>query len=208
MDQFGPSGHGYQHVQDAIDAATGAATILIAPGTYAESAQLTETSGTNGGFYIDKPDLTLQGVKADGTPITTASDAQSGPTIIAATQADFSADHFIGRDGDHTVIQGLHLQIGDNLTFGKLLEIWADDVTVQNNFLDVNAPNTGYSGAIAIYINDNGTATSEINSYTIDHNILNEGIAASNGVGNPPGIGAEEQITSRSFRCRNRGGPL
>src|SRR5262249_56057662 len=62
VDQFGANG-GYQHVQDAINAANGAATILIAPGTYTESGS--DGIGHTVGLYIDKPNLTLQGVDAN-----------------------------------------------------------------------------------------------------------------------------------------------
>ena len=80
VDHFGAGVGGFQSVQAAIDAApnSGGATILIAPGTYHESAVPTEASATAGGLYINKPDLTLQGVKADGSYITSAAELQVG----------------------------------------------------------------------------------------------------------------------------------
>ena len=86
-------------------------------------------------------------------------------------------------------------------TTNKLLEIWANNVTVENSFIDVNANPTGYTGAAAIYLNDNGNpATDVITQYTIDHNILNEGIIVANGVGDPSlGIGANQLITDNQF---------
>ena len=185
--------HGYQSVQEAIDAASGPTTILIAPGLYTESSH-------NAGLYINKPDLTLQGVDAHGTLITTADEARNeGPVIISGQQADFGANHWVDSDGDNTVFQGVHLQAGTE-TNNKLLEIWADNVTVENSFIDVNQAGTNYTCAAAIYINDNGTTSDEISSYTITGNILNEGIIVANGVGDPSGtLGEHQLITDNQF---------
>lgn len=73
---------------------------------------------------------------------------------------------------------------------------------MQNDFIDVyNNGGTNYTFATAIYVNDNGTTSSEINSYTISGNILNEGIIVANGVGDPTGhtVGANELITNNAF---------
>ena len=152
---------------------------------------------------------------AAGNPITSASGAQgSGPVIVSGQETDFGSNHFVGVNGDGTVIQGVHLQAGPETT-DKVLEIWADDVTVENSFVDANAnpatytasnaffdPLTGYTGAVAIYLNDNGTtASDEITSYTITGNILNEGIVIANGVGDPTGhaISGTQIITDNEF---------
>ncbi|MGH7485519.1 MAG: hypothetical protein ACREMY_07930, partial [bacterium] len=203
VDKLGANVDGFQSVQAAIDAApaSGGATILIAPGTYHESAVPTEASATAGGLYINKPDLTLQGVKADGSLITSAADAQaSGATIISDHQTDFGSNHFVGVNATNTTIQGLHLQAGAD-TNNKLLEVWADNVTVKNDFIDVNIGGTTYSYAAAIYLNDNGTTASDnITKYTITQNVLNEGVIVSNGVGDPSnGIGANQLITNNQF---------
>ena len=118
--------------------------------------------------------------------------------MISGHQTDFGSNHFIGFGGDNVTIQGLHLQAGAE-TNNKLLEIWGDNATVKNNFIDVNVGGTTYSFATAVYLNDNGTTSSEIAAYAIDHNILNEGIIVANGVGSPPGIGANQQITNNAF---------
>ena len=216
VDQTGANVGGFQHVQDAINAApaSGGATILIAPGSYSESN--TTASGA-AGIYIDKPDLTLQGVDATGALITTVAAAETtGATIISAHQNDFGANDWIDVGGTNTVIQGLHLQAGPE-TDNKLLEIWANNVTVENDFVDVNKdgqltyslagsntlfdPLTGYTGAVAIYLNDNGDPlTDNITAYNINHNFLNEGIVVANGVGDPSlGIGANQLITNNDF---------
>ena len=194
----GSGGSGYAHIQDAVDAAAAGDFILIAPGTYTESGS--DGIGHTVGLYINKANLTLHGYNSlDGSLVTVASEAKlHGPTVISGHQTGFGANHWIDLGGDGVTIQGLHLQAGVE-TDNKLLEIWADNVTVKNNFIDVNEGGTNYTFATAVYINDNGTTSSEISSYTIDHNILNEGIIVANGVGDPPGIGANQLITNNSF---------
>jgi RTX calcium-binding nonapeptide repeat (4 copies)/FG-GAP-like repeat len=198
VDQFGANG-GYQHVQDAINAASGAATILIAPGTYTESGS--DGIGHTVGLYINKPNLTLQGVDANGAFITTSSVAAAvGATIISGHQTGFGANHWIDFGGDGTTIQGLHLQAGAE-TNNKLLEIWGDNVTVENNVIDIHRGGTVDTQASAVYINDNGTTSSEISSYALTGNVLNGAIVIANGVGDPSGhtFGATQLITNNQF---------
>ncbi|HUI97705.1 MAG TPA: hypothetical protein VLX44_18260, partial [Xanthobacteraceae bacterium] len=177
---------GFKSVQAAVNAATEGDTIWVMPGTYTETSGPNQFSSVSGGLFIDTPNLTLQGVTANGAPIAAASDvAGAMPTIISGAQNDFGSNIFVGPDADNTTIEGLHLQAGP-ATDNKLLEIWANNVNVENDFLDVDVGGTpaGYSGAIAIYFNDNGTTfTDEIDSYKVIGNILNEGIDVSNGVG-------------------------
>ncbi|TMJ03980.1 MAG: tandem-95 repeat protein [Alphaproteobacteria bacterium] len=203
VDQSGANVGGFQHVQDAIDFASGGETILIKGGlTYSESH--TTASGP-AGIYIDKPGLTLQGVTAAGALITDVATAQnSGPTIVSAHQNNFGANHWVDVNGDNTTFSGVHLKAGAE-TDNKVLEFWANNVTVQNSFVDVYktvaGPSEVYTFATAIYINDNGTtASDEITAYTIDGNILNEGIIVANGVGDPSlGIAASQKITDNAF---------
>jgi VCBS repeat-containing protein/parallel beta-helix repeat protein len=187
VDQFGADG-GFQHVQDAVDAASGGETILIAPGTYLESGHPASQPGNPGGLYINTPDLTLQGVDANGTPITTAADAQAlGPTIVAAHQNNFGANHWIDMGGSGTTIEGLHLKAGPE-TDNKVVEFWANDVTIENSFIDTNKAvglNDVYTGAIGIYANeaDPTLVADQVHQYKIAGNILNEGVLIANGVG-------------------------
>lgn len=196
VDQFGAGLGGYQSVQSAVDHASGGETILFAPGTYTESTVPSPYSSTAGGFFINKPNLMLQGVKADGSLITTAADAQSfGPTIITGAETDFGSNLFIGPDATGTILEGLHLAAGANTT-NKLLEFWANDVTIENNFIDtfVNGTDTG---AAAIYINVSGTP---ITQYLITGNILNDGIYVANGVGTAgQGISTSQVISNNVF---------
>ncbi len=119
---------------------------------------------------------------------------------MPGAQTDFGSNIFVGPDADNTVIQGLHLQAGSE-TSNKLLEIWANNVTVKNDFIDTffNGHDTG---AAAIYFNDNGTTfTDEIASYDVADNILNNSVVISNGVGDDTqgAIGANQLITGNTF---------
>lgn len=197
VDKTGASG-GFQSVQAAVDAASGGETILIAPGSYSETEEY--VAGNFHGLYINKPNLTLQGVRADGSAITTAADADAfGATIIAGDENMFGANHWIDVGGTGTTIRGLHLQAGAHTT-NKLLEIWADGVTVEGSFIDVNVGGTNYSGAVAIYFNETVPGTADaITSYTITGNILNEGIVVASGVGTPGSVATNQQITDNQF---------
>ena len=136
--------------------------------------------------------------------ITDAATAQSGgPTIVAGAQNMFGANHWVDVGGDNTTFSGVHLKAGPE-TDNKVLEFWADNVTVVDSFIDAYKTvglTEVYTFAAAIYINDNGVAaTDEVTAYTIDGNILNEGIIVANGVGDPTaGIGANQKITDNQF---------
>jgi hypothetical protein len=174
--------------------------VLIAPGTYTESKTPAPFSGTAGGLFINTAGLTLQGVKSDGSLITTAADAKAfGATIISGSETDFGSNDFIGTGGNGTTIQGLHLKAGDNTT-NKLVEISGDHVTIKNNFIDVNNA-SGYTGAAAIYLDDPiAGPVSSVNSYLIAGNELNDGIYVANGVGTAGhGISSDQIIVNNHF---------
>ncbi|HLH92421.1 MAG TPA: hypothetical protein VKX28_28665 [Xanthobacteraceae bacterium] len=199
---------GFKSVQAAVNAASEGDTIWVMPGTYTETFTPTPYSSTPGGLFINTPNLTLEGVTADGTPFTSVSDANKDllPTVISGAQTDFGSNIFVGPNADDTVIEGLHLQAGPE-TNNKLLEIWANNATVENNFLDVDIGGTTYSGAIAIYFNGNGSDfTHEVDALNVSNNILNEGIDLSNGVGIPsipffgfPSLDSSQVIANNTF---------
>ena len=190
---------GYASVQAAIDASNPGDIILIAPGTYTETH--TTIHGT-AGLYINTANLTLQGYGgAGGLAIMSGADAKAGgPTIISGAQNGFGANHWVDVGGDNVVLNGLHLQAGAS-TNNKLLEVWGDNATVSNSFVDTNIGGTTYSNAIGIYFNDDGNpASDEIHSYTVTGNILNEGVYAANGVGDATGAADPDQkITNNTF---------
>ncbi|MEI6536698.1 MAG: hypothetical protein WCN98_15235, partial [Verrucomicrobiaceae bacterium] len=90
---------GYSTIQDAVDAAQAGDWILVAPGTYHEKADLTNTPSENlygqgafGAVLITKPGIHLRGlnrnsVVVDGTKSSastcssSAGDQQAGPTV-------------------------------------------------------------------------------------------------------------------------------
>ncbi len=196
VDQFGAGIGGYQSVQAAVDQASGGETILIAPGTYTETKIPAPYSSTSGGLYIDTPNLTLQGVAADGAFITSAAQAQSsGPTIVSGAETDFGSNLFIGPDASGTTIQGLHLAAGAATT-NKLVESWANDFTIENSFIDTFY-NGADTGAAAIYID---APVNPISQYLIEGNILNEGIYVANAVGTAAdGISTTQVISNNVF---------
>jgi len=196
VDQFGAGVGGYQSVQAAVDQASGGETILIAPGTYTETKIPAPYSSTSGGLYIDTPNLTLQGVAADGTFITSAAQAQtSGPTIVSGAETDFGSNLFIGPDASGTTIQGLHLAAGATTT-NKLVESWGNNFTIENSFIDTFY-NGADTGAAAIYID---APVNPISQYLIEGNILNEGIYVANAVGTAAaGISTTQVISNNLF---------
>ncbi|PWR18205.1 pectinesterase family protein, partial [Zavarzinia aquatilis] len=194
VDKTGVDVGGFQSVQKAVTAAAGGETVLVAPGIYSETSL---TVHGTAGLYINTADLTIQGVLADGSYITDGATAKTdGPTIISGAQNNFGANHWIDVGGSGTVLEGLHLQSGA-ATDNKLLEIWADDVTVSHSFIDTIRADTSLSNAGAIYIDFGGAP---INTYLIDGNVLNEGIYVASGTGTAgAGIGATQVISNNLF---------
>ena len=190
---------GFPTVQAAIDAApaNGGVTILIAPGTYVETEATTEASQNPSGLYINKPNLTLQGVKADGSWITTAADAQAfGAQIVSGAQNELGINHFIGSAAANTVINGLHLQAGTQTTI-HLLDVWADNVTLTNDYIYTGGQISANAEAVVLNGQDH---PGQISHYRIDHNILTGGITVANGVGDPSqGVSANQLITNNQF---------
>ena len=174
---------GYASVQAAINAAGAGDFILVAPGTYTETAT---APGGPAGLYINTAGLTIQGFSdATGLAVSSAQDAKDhGPTIISGAETNFGANFWIDSGGDHVTLTGLHLEAG-NTTTNKLVEIWGDNATLTHNFVDVYTTGGDYTFAAALYVNDNGTeASDDITHLTVDGNILNEGVILANGAGN------------------------
>ena len=133
-------GSEYTTIQSAINAAQAGDTILIAPGSYTETATAAGISSTPFGLYINTAGLTLQGYSsldgsmiADGGPGGSQWPDRDPPKL----RADFGANFLIGTGGSGVTIEGLHLAAGSQ-TDNKLLEITADNVTIKNDFIDSN----------------------------------------------------------------------
>ena len=54
---------------------------------------------------------------------------------MSAHQNNFGANHWVDVNGDNTVFNGVHLKAGAE-TDNKVLEFWANNVTVKNSFVD------------------------------------------------------------------------
>ena len=97
------------HIQEAVDMASGAATVIgVYAGTYSEGTHgdLYENGADYAvGLWVNKDNLTIQGVDASGTPITN----KLGLPVIIATARDVSiSDHFVS--GDNVTLAGLEFQ--------------------------------------------------------------------------------------------------
>ena len=194
---------GYASIQAAVDAAVAGDTILVAGGTYTETAA--QAPGGPSGLYINTANLTIQGFSSvTGDAVTSAAEAQTdGPTVIAGAETNFGANFWIDAGGTGASLSGLHLEAGP-ATDNKLVEVWADNTSLTNNFIDVYtpAPANAYTYAIAVYYNDNGSEASDtITSLNLSGNILNEGIYLANGVGDGTSgtISAAEVISGNTF---------
>ena len=188
-------------VQAAVNAADPGDTISIYAGTYVESGNPQSQPGNYGGLYINKAGLTLQGVDAMGQPLTDAATVQaSGPTIVSGTEGNFGNNHWLDEDADGVTLTGIHWKAGNDTT-NKVLEIWGDNATIRDNFIDRIAPDGHDTFAVAIYLNGDGEPGEQwISAYTIADNIMNEGVVVASGVGDyTAGVGANQLITGNSF---------
>ncbi|MDQ2690949.1 MAG: PxKF domain-containing protein [Chloroflexota bacterium] len=176
-------------IQGAIDAATAGDTIDVYPGSYSETAAnriiLTGTPVQQGPhqfglfFSKDKPGLTLIGVDASGNAIT-------DPTSIELPYVTTNATNNFGYSGiwveaDNITIQGLNIgpnNPGNNKTF----EIVANGFTLRYSKISVPGGGSIYFGD---WQYDAGTEISKIESYTIDHNLFEQGalISINSGAG-------------------------
>ncbi len=173
---------GYTSVQAAINAAGAGDFILVAPGTYTETAT---APGGPAGLYINTAGLTIQGFSdVTGLAVASAQDAKDhGPTIISGAETNFGANFWVDTGGSNVTLTGLHLEAGTSTT-NKLVEVWGDNATLTHNFVDVYTTGGDYTFATGVYVNDNGTEASDtITHLTVDGNILNEGVILANGAG-------------------------
>ena len=170
----GTSASPLRTIQAGINAVASPGTVYVRTGSYNETAAGSMTTslgfpagGYTFGLYLGKSQITVQGVHADNTPITTRGDPGM-PTVTTNATNDFGYDGvFVEGDGD--TISGL--DIGQNLpadptciNTNKTIEDVGDAFTF--SYGEINDPCGG-----DIYIDDfrytAGTNTPHVNSYTI-----------------------------------------
>jgi hypothetical protein len=174
---------GHATIQAAIDAATSGDVINVYPGNYNETAPNSSFNGSTyqfGLFFSDsKSNITVQGCKADGTPITNTADIAAFITTNATNNFG-SAGTFVV--GNSITLRGL--QFGSNSPIDdKAIEVLGNGFTFDACRITANAP--VYLGDYSY--NENGTPAdfsddiSSIQAYTIS-NCHFAGITSTGGV--------------------------
>lgn len=175
--------HTNDSIQDAIDVASAGDTVNVYPGNYDEFAYDRHLFNGSGPYQfglfvsVDKADLTIQGVTADGAPITSYADVLAQVQLNPNNSFGFSG-MFVEANG--VTVSGLGISPHPD-KLNKTIEVIGDAFTLQNSH--VNA--IDYSG---VYINDwrydTDTDVSYVQSYTIDGNWIENGsIDVNNGAG-------------------------
>lgn len=168
-------------IQSALDSGAPNGSVFVYPGTYDETATnrfLFDASGPyQFGLFLAKDGVTVQGVDAGGTPITSSAAVQARVDTNATNNFGPSG---IWVEGDGVSINGL--EIGSNASGqNKTIEVIGDAFTLRDSVVD-----DAYG---SIYLNDwrfdVGTDTSHVQSYTIDGNELATGVSIdiANGAG-------------------------
>ena len=196
---------GFTSVQAAIDAAAGGETILIAAGEnpYVESADFTASptaehaqglpgsnSGNNPlGLLINKS-VTLQGVDGAGNLVDTAS--EDAPVIQSERQSGWGTHFFV--TADDVSINGLTLEATPTAWNGSTLSVINKVVEVVGDNFILTGSTVGAPGEVdvasSVYVNDRsvpvGTGSnwvSQIQTLTVDGNIVEGSVVVANGVG-------------------------
>ncbi len=196
---------GFTSVQAAIDAAAGGETILVAAGEnpYVESADFTASPtaehaqglpGTNAGnnplgLLINKS-VTLQGVDSAGNLVNAAS--EDAPVIQSERQSGWGTHFFV--TADDVTINGLTLEATPTAWNGSPLSVINKVVEVVGDNFVLTGSTVGAPGEVdvasSVYVNDRsvpvGTGSnwvSQIQTLTIDGNIVEGSVVVANGVG-------------------------
>ena len=184
-------------IQAALDAVSPNGTVHVLPGNYNETATNRFVLGTNGphqfGLFIDKDGVTIQGVDADDNLIT---DYNSLSAYITTNATNNFGASGIFVQGDNVTLAGL--EIGPNIPGdNKTIEIIGDGLTLKDSHVDVPGGGSVYFGDWQFDIINN---ISYIQSYTIDHNLIDQStsIDFASGAGYS-GLMSGRQITNNEF---------
>ena len=200
VDKFGAAG-GFQSLQAAIDASHSGDTILVAPGTYTESANYNAAGGAYGsdsgtnpmGLLVDQSNLTIEGVDGSGAVITSASDTLA--TIVSSVESNFGTNFYI--TAPDVTITGLTFQASDleagqhQGSVNKAIEVVANGFTLENSLVDAAS---GVPLGSSVYVDELTVPNSlsgyvaDISSFDIAHNILTGDFVEASGVGYGDGL--------------------
>lgn len=142
---------GFASLQAAIDAAADGDTILVAAGSYTETANYNPADGSNSGtnlvgLLINKS-VTILGLTEDGVP---ADDiGEIAATIVSGVQSNWGTNFFI--TADNVTIRGLSFQATAPGDVNKAIEVVGDNFILETS--KIGAVGTKLV-ASAIYIND------------------------------------------------------
>ncbi len=178
-----PTGDGFLSVQAAVDAAADGDTILVRSGVYEEG---TSYNGGAIGLVIDKS-VTILGVTGDDDqPVADAGAVQA--TIVSGAEAPWGANFLVSAPG--VTIQGVRLEAvarGNDPSLpdgaiNKALEVHSNGFTLAHS---VVAPAEGFNfdgvTSTAVYFGDD--EPDDLESFTVDGNVLWGGITITNGAG-------------------------
>jgi hypothetical protein len=190
-------GNAKKTIQAGIDAVSDGGEVRVLPGNYNETATNRFVLGTNGphqfGLFIDKDEITVQGVNAGDVPITDYNALAASVTTNATNNFGASG---IFVQGDNVTIAGLH--IGPNIPGdNKTIEIIGDGFTLKDSHVDVPGGGSVYFGDWQF---NTGANTSHLQSYTLDHNLIDQStsvdIASGAGFSSPA---SGRQIVNNEF---------
>ncbi len=182
-------------IQDGIDLVESGGVVYVAPGTYNETASNRRIDGVGPyqfGLFVgnDKQGITIQGVKANSTPVTQYSDTGATITTNATNNFGYSG---VFVEGDDVTINGLIF--GNNLpSNNKTIEVIGDNFSFSNNRM-ITEMGALYFGDWDF---DTVTMGSQIERYLISGNSFENGsqIAITSGTGNSGSVNSRQIINN------------